>query len=84
MAWMGLYAAMSVVAAVAIFLLAEWNRDSRVPAPDGPGRYALLGGALWPVLLVGAAQWGLIVAVQSRLRRSAVATGPGAPQPAFR
>lgn len=84
MVWMAFYAALSLVAAVALFLFAEWNRDSRIPAPDGPGRYALLGGALWPVLLVGAAQWGLIIAAQSRLRRSTRGAGTKAVEPVLR
>lgn len=85
---MGLYAAVAVVAAVAVFLLAEWLRLPGVPAPDNPARYALVAGLLWPVLLVGVAQWAMIAAVASRMRRvappvRAVATR-GIPQPTAR
>lgn len=84
MVWMATYAALAIVAAVAAFLIAEWNRVPNTPAPEGPGRYALLSGLVWPVLIVGVAQWGLIVAVQARMRRSARwAAVREAPQPAF-
>jgi hypothetical protein len=71
MMWRSLYAAVAVIAALAVFLLAEWSRMPGVPAPDNPGRYALLAGLLWPVLVLGIAQWGLIAMVASRLRRTA-------------
>lgn len=71
--WISLYAGVTVVAAIAVFLLAEWLRTPSDPAPDNAGRYALIAVAalLWPVLVVGLAQWGLIAMVASRLRRSA-------------
>lgn len=85
---MGLYAAVAIVAAVAIFLLAEWLRMPGVPAPDNPALLAIVAGLLWPVLLVGAAQWAVIAGVASRMRRTApavrVVSAPGIPQPTSR
>ena len=70
MMWIGVYAAVAIVVAIAAFLLAERLRTPGVPAPDNPGRYAVLAGLLWPVVLVGVAQWALIAAVAERLRRA--------------
>ncbi len=69
--WMSVYAAVAVVAAIAVFLLADWLRMPGGPAPDEPGRYAVVAGLLWPVLVLGIAQWGLIAMVAARLRRRA-------------
>lgn len=71
MVLLSVYAALAIVAAVAVFLAAEWLREPGVPAPDCSGRCALAAGLLWPVIILGIAQWGLIVAVQSRLSGSA-------------
>ena len=68
---MSLYAAVAVVAAIAVFLLAEWLRIPGVPAPGNPGRYAVVAGLLWPVLVLGIAQWALVAMVATRLRPSA-------------
>ena len=70
MVWIAVYSAPAILAAAAIFLVAEWNRVPGVPAPESPGRYAVVAGFIWPVLIVGVAQWGLIAAVQTRMRRS--------------
>lgn len=64
MFWIAIYAALATVAAVAVHLLAEWHRDPGVPAPDRPGLCAVAAGLLWPLLVLGIAQWGLVVAVQ--------------------
>jgi hypothetical protein len=71
MMWMSLYAAVAVIAAIAVSLLAERLRMPGVPAPDNPARYAVFAGLLWPVLILGIAQWGVIAMVASWLRRSA-------------
>ncbi len=85
MVWIAVYSALAIVAAAAVFLVAEWNRVPGVPAPEGPGRYAVVAGFIWPVLIVGVAQWGLIAAVQTRMRRSTRRVPePQAPQPALR
>lgn len=71
MFWISSYAVVAVVSAVAVFLLTEWFRTPGVPAPEHTAWYAAIAGLLWPVVLVGIAQWGLIAAVASRLRRTA-------------
>jgi hypothetical protein len=71
MLWMSVYAAAAVVAAIAVLLLAEWLRMPGGSAPDNPGRYAIIAGLLWPVMVLGIAQWCLIAMVAARLRRSA-------------
>ena len=86
--WMSLYAAVALVAAIAVFLLAEWLRMPAVSGSDNPGRYAVVAGLLWPVMVLGIAQWGLIAMVVARLRRSArpvhAVSTPGVPQPSAR
>ncbi len=88
MMWMSVYAVAGVAAAIAVFLAAEWLRMPGVPAPDNPGRYAIAAGLIWPILLLGIAQWGLIAMVAARMRRSArpvsVATPQRVPQPTAR
>ena len=56
MLWMYSYAAVAVVAAIAVFLLAEWVRSPHVPAPEHAGFYAAIAGLLWPVVIVGIAR----------------------------
>jgi hypothetical protein len=85
---LGIYAALAVVAAVVVFLLGEWLREPEIAAPDCVGRCAIAAGLLWPVIVVGIGQWGLIAAVQSWLcavTRSAAAGGTvGLPEPIVR
>ena len=81
MLWMTLYAALSIVVAIAVFLLAEWVRTPGAPASDCPGRCAIVAGFFWPVLVLGIAQWGLIVAVQAWLCGSARVSGAGGQRP---
>lgn len=79
MFWVGFYPVTALVAAVAIFLLAQWLRRPDVPAPDCPGRRAAVAGLLWPVLILGMAQWVLIAAISLGLtgaNHSAEADGP--------
>ena len=71
------YSALAIVAAVAVFLLAEWLRQPGTPAPDCPGRCAIAAGLLWPILVVGVAQWGLIAAVRARICAADIPAGPG-------
>lgn len=60
------YLAVAMTAAVALFLAAEWIREPRTRAPEHPGRTALLGGLLWPLVLIGLAQCALVVAIHNR------------------
>ena len=70
--WFGLYLAAAFVVGAAHFLLAEFRRSPGHPAPQHPGLYAVAAGLLWPVLLVAAAQYGLIVALWRGMSRTAV------------
>lgn len=65
MFWIALYGVMAVTVAAATYLAAEWIREPGAPAPDHPGVLAVVTGLLWPVIVPGAAQFGLIVAIQS-------------------
>ena len=56
---------MAAMVAATTFLAAEWIREPGAPAPDYPGVLAAVTGLLWPVIVPGAAQCGLIVAIQS-------------------
>lgn len=71
MIWFSLYAATALVIGAALFVLAEFRRAPGIPAPRRPAIGALVAGVLWPVLLIGAAQCGLILAVCHRLGRAA-------------
>lgn len=66
--WFALYTAAALVVGAALFVFAEFNRRPDTPAPQRPGLCAIAGGFLWPVLVLGVAQLGLL----SALRRRAV------------
>lgn len=69
MNWLGLYAAVALVVGAALFVVAEFQRDPGTPPPRCPGVSAFVAGLLWPVLLVAAAQGGLLFGVQRHLSR---------------
>jgi predicted membrane protein len=71
MTGIALYAGVAVVCAVAAFLVAEWSRVPGMPAPGHPGVLALVAGLLWPVLIIGLAQFAAIVAAQACVRAAA-------------
>ena len=62
------YLTVAAVVAVAAFLLAEWIRRPGARAPDHPARVAVVAGLLWPMVVLGLAQWALVVAVHKRRR----------------
>lgn len=61
-----LYLIVATMASAAIFLFAEWIREPGVPAPDHPGRIAVIAGLLWPLVVIGLAQCALVVAAGNR------------------
>jgi hypothetical protein len=71
--WISLYAGVTVVAAIAVFLLAERLQAPGDPGPGNLVRYTLVAVAalLWPLMVLGLAQVGLIAMVRSRPRPSA-------------
>lgn len=66
--WLIVYAIIAVTVAVAVFVAAEWFREFGAAAADHPGVLAAIGGLIWPVLLVGLAEWGVLVLAGSWLR----------------
>ena len=69
MIWIGLYAATAFVVGAVLFVFGEFRQADS--SHRCSGICAVLAGILWPVLVVGAAQFGLIVAVCNRLRATA-------------
>ena len=69
MNWLGLYIATALVVGVVLFVLAEFQRVPGTPPPRYPGICAFVAGLLWPLLLVAAAQGGLLFGVQRHLSR---------------
>ncbi|MET0703581.1 MAG: hypothetical protein ABWY93_28390 [Mycobacterium sp.] len=53
-----------VVTAVGAYVQSRSLRDDRGPAPQNLMWIAVLAGLVWPVVLLGLAQFGLFVAVQ--------------------
>ena len=72
--WIALYGVVAVTVAVATFLAADRMREPGGPAPDNTVGFAVLAGLLWPVTVMGAAQVGMLVAIQHP-HRSAVTHG---------
>jgi hypothetical protein len=71
MIWIGLYATTAIVVTTALFLLTEFLRAPGHAGPRHPGQYAVVAGLLWPVLVVAAAQYGVIAALGHGLSRMA-------------
>ena len=70
MFWIAFYGVLAVAFAVTTFLAAEWIREHGAPAPDYPGLLAIVTGLLWPVVVTGAAQFGLIIGLQSLVQHA--------------
>lgn len=68
MVWIALYSLIAMAVATAAFLAGEWMRKPAFPAPDRPGALAAVAGLLWPVLVAGLVELGLIAFIRSRLR----------------
>ena len=75
MIWFGLYAATALVVGAALFVLAEFHRDSGAAGPQRPGVHAMAAGFLWPVLLIALAQCGALVVVRRRMLRTVAVSG---------
>jgi hypothetical protein len=68
---LGLYATAAFVTGAALYLFAEFRRAPGAPAHRCSGLCAVVAGILWPVLLIGAAQFGLVAALSHGLSRTA-------------
>ena len=65
MFWIALYGIVALAASVTALLVAEWIREPGARGPEHPGFFAALAGLLWPAVMIGLVQWGLIAAVAS-------------------
>ncbi len=65
-----LYLAGALLTVAAVLEIApRFDHGHSVPHRNG---YAIIGGALWPILLVGLIQFGCVMAFANRVRNSAV------------
>ncbi|MEX0580241.1 MAG: potassium-transporting ATPase subunit F [Mycobacterium sp.] len=60
MFWFGVYVSAATVVALFVYLAAVLLRADRVGPSEHPVMTAVLTGMLWPALLVGVAELGLI------------------------
>ena len=68
MVWIALYGITAIAVAVAAFLFAEWVREPASTDLNRPGALAVLTGLLWPLVVAGLVELGLLAVVRSRLR----------------
>ncbi|MCB1263337.1 MAG: hypothetical protein KDB56_01825 [Mycobacterium sp.] len=81
MVWIALYGITAIAVAVAAFLFAEWVREPASTDLNRPGALAVLTGLLWPLVVAGLVELGLLAVVRSRLRGH---NPPVVPRPAGR
>ncbi len=67
MASFAVYAAMAIAIACVVFVLTEFLRQPDIPAAKHLCLPALITGLLWPVVLLGCAECGLIAALSAIL-----------------
>ena len=72
--WVVMYVSVAVLVAGGAVAFAVWSRGSQRSMPNITVGPALLAGAVWPLLLVGSAQWLLVHALGKVLRREPVRT----------
>ncbi len=70
------YVVTAIVLIPSIFVAAEWIGHDNSPQPAQRLMYSVLAAVLWPLLVVGMIQFGVIVAIRRiiRSRVSAAAT----------
>lgn len=71
MTWYSFYAVAGFAVGTTLFVIAALGWGPDTPAPKYPGLLAVAVGLLWPVLLIAAVQFGLLVAVRRPLGRTA-------------
>jgi hypothetical protein len=69
------YIAAALLVAPSIFVAAEWVGHDHSPRPPHRLAYCVLAAVLWPLLVVGLAQFAVIAAVRHMSRSS----GPTSP-----
>ncbi len=72
--WVITYLCVAALVAGGAMAFAAWSRKSEPTNPSVTAVPALLAGALWPLLVVGLAQWLLVHALAKALRRESVRT----------
>jgi hypothetical protein len=63
------YLCAATLVAAGAMVFAAWSRKGQQTAPAVAPGPALLAGALWPLVLAGVAQWLLVHALGTGLRR---------------
>ena len=66
--WVILYLCVAALVAGGAVAFSAWSRGSQRPRPGVTLGPALLAGAVWPLLLVGFAQWLLVHALGTMMR----------------
>lgn len=64
MAVLGSYAGVATVVGVALYVLATFNRAPEQPPPNSLALCAITAGLVWPVLVIGVAQGGLLAVLR--------------------
>ena len=54
------YFSVAVTVGGSVFVAAEWVRIGTADPPDDPGLTCLFAGVLWPVLILGVAELGVL------------------------
>jgi hypothetical protein len=72
--WVSMYLCVAALVAGAAVAFAVWSRGPERSTPHITAGPALLAGALWPLLLVGAVQWLLVHGLAKALRPQAERT----------
>ena len=83
MFWFGVYVSAATAVALCVYFTAVRFRADRVGPTEHPVLTAVLTGMLWPALLVGVAELGLIC-LCGRCCRSTTASGAEFAAPALR
>lgn len=78
MIWISLYAAIAFVVGAVLFVFGEFRQTPNA-SHRCSGSCAVAAGVLWPVLVLGAAQFGLILAVCEVVRGTTTQSVPDRP-----
>jgi hypothetical protein len=86
--WVSMYLCVAALVAGAAVAFAVWSRGAERSKPHITAGPALLAGAMWPLLLIGAVQWllvhGLAKALRPQPERTSDVVYYGPPAPASR
>jgi hypothetical protein len=65
-----------VVTTSGAYVQSRLFRDDQMPPPQHPLGIALVAGLIWPVVVLGVVQFGLLAVAHRVMRRHVAATGP--------